>query len=269
LPPAPTLLPELLELLQQPDVDAARIERLIKFDPTLTVSVLRLCNSAAFGSAKAVASLDEAILRLGFGQIFRLVVASCGAKSMSPTGSKHEAWQRQLWSHSVVSALGAQRIAQDQELDENLAFTAGLLHDIGKIIMLDVLEEKYARLLGEIREEGCTLTDAEHRLFGLQHAELGSRLLARWKFPLSLAAAVCFHHNPMAAGVHRSIAACVCFGTMIADLAGYGCNQARTPAFIRGDVFKLLKIEPGVEAKYVELIRELAAAIQALVQIPG
>jgi HD-like signal output (HDOD) protein len=74
LPPAPTLLPELLSLLNKPDLDTERVVRLITYDPTLTANVLRLSNSAALGSPKPIASLNEAVLRLGFEQILRLVV---------------------------------------------------------------------------------------------------------------------------------------------------------------------------------------------------
>lgn len=264
LPPAPTLLPELLELLGDPDTDGDRVVRLVTYDPTLTANVLRLCNSAALGLTTPVPTLSEAILRLGYGQIFRLVVASCGAKSMR-SGPNQQAIQRQLWSHSVVSAVGAQKIAKDRGVDENLSFTAALLHDIGKIVMLDVLEDKYTRLLAESKQHGQSLVDAEKRLFGLHHAELGGRLLARWKFPLSLSAAVCFHYNPAAAGVHRHIAACVSFGNLIADINGYTCNNPTATARGQSEAFELLNLKRGDEIGYSNSVRDQFASIQALI----
>lgn len=270
LPPAPTLLPELLNLLGQPDIDSERVERLIRYDPTLTANVLRLCNSAASGSNRAVSSLDEAILRLGFSQIFRLVVASCGAISMRSTGAKHEPFQRQLWAHSVVSAVSAQKIARLREIDENLAFTAALLHDIGKIVMLDVLDDKYSRLLEEFKLNSYSLIESEQRVFGLHHAELGGRLLARWRFPMNLVAAVCFHYNPAAAAMHQNVAACVYFGNLVADVLGYACNKPNPSAQRSNDeVFRILRLDPGTELEFSKTVKEDFAAVQSLIQIRG
>jgi putative nucleotidyltransferase with HDIG domain len=268
LPPAPTLLPQLLALIDQPDVDNDHLVRLITYDPTLTANVLRLCNSAALGLVAPVASLEEAVLRLGFGQIFRLVVASCGVSSMSADGGGHEIIQRELWSHSVVSAVGAQRIARDKDLDQNVAFTAALLHDIGKIIMWDVLGDRYGRLLEEVRLNQYSLVEAEKRVFGLEHAELGGKLLARWRFPLSLVAAVCFHYNPLAAGLHKELAACVYFGNSIADRTGHAATGA-SPVRLRSskEVLRILGLEPDADAKYAMRVREDFASVRALIQI--
>src|SRR5690348_8566501 len=97
-------------------------------------------------------------------------VASCGARVIRSRGAKEETLRKQIWPHSVVSAIGAQTIAKARELDEHLAFTASLLHDIGKIIMWEVLSEKYARLLEEVQQNHYTLVDTEKRVVGLDHA---------------------------------------------------------------------------------------------------
>jgi putative nucleotidyltransferase with HDIG domain len=267
LPPPPTLLPELLSFLNKSDIDTERVIRLITHDPTLTANVLRLSNSAALGSFKPIASLNEAVLRLGFEQILRLVVASCGAQVIRSKGMKEETVQRQLWSHSVVSAISAQTIAKMRDLDQNLAFTAALLHDIGKTVMWDVLGEKYASLLEEVQQNHYALLDTEKRVLGLDHAELGGRLLARWKLPLNLVAAVCFHYNPPAATPHQTLAACVYFGNFVANELGYSCHRS-TPAPGRAYVFEqLLKLKPGEEAQQMSAIQEDFAAVQALIDL--
>jgi HD-like signal output (HDOD) protein len=266
LPPAPTLLPELLDLLTQPDIDSERVIRLVTYDPALTTNVLRLSNSAALGSSVAVSSLPEAVFRLGFEQILRLVLASCGSQSLRWQGVKEEAIQRQLWSHSVVSAIGGQTIAKDRGLDHNLTFTAALLHDLGKMIMWDVLGEKYTHLLDEARQNRSSLIDSEQRVFGLQHAELGGRLLARWKLPVSLVAGVCFHYNPAAATPYQNIAACVYLGNFIADQMGYPCNPA-TCDRSHAEVFRMLELEPGGENRYIDAIQEGFALVQSLINL--
>lgn len=226
LPPAPQLLPPLLRLLREPDTDMARVIRLITHDPSLTTNVLRLANSAVFGCGRRVETLDEAVGRLGFETLYRMVVAVCGSRLLGPSQRGYGFDPGQLWQHSVTAAVAAQLVARECGEDESLAFTAGLLHDVGKLVLSQALEGRYAQVAEQVEKFGRSMLAAETALLGVQHAEVGGRLLDRWNFPPSLVQAVWHHHQPDAAGDFVRLAACTYAGNMIANLIGqsYGIH---------------------------------------------
>jgi putative nucleotidyltransferase with HDIG domain len=196
LPPAPTVLIELLDLFKQPDRGVDRIVELIAYDPALTAEVLKLCNSAAFASDYPVEDMFEAVARIGFYEVYRLVAGISGSNMLAVTGQQSSVASNELWTHSVTVALAAETLAQRNQVAEGTPFTAGLLHDIGKVVLASVEPESYAQVLSRARDQNVDLVLAERDQYGLDHAEIGGCLLARWKLPERLVAAVKFHHIP-------------------------------------------------------------------------
>ncbi len=222
LPPAPRILPELLALLRKEDVDSGRVVDLISFDPAITAAVLRLCNSSFFAGSSPADDLQEAVARIGFSQVYKLVAAVSGARLLGPAQRGYGIDSGELWKHSVTAAMAAQLVAEDKGGDTGLVFTATLLHDIGKIILAEALEHVYARLVEESQCQQASMLETEKRLLGVNHAEIGARLLARWKFPANLVAAVGFHHQPSGAGADQALASYVYVGNMVSYFMGYG-----------------------------------------------
>ena len=246
LPPAPQVVPELMRLLKHTDVDSDQVVKLISFDPGLTASVLRMCNSAYFGGAAPTSDLQEGVARLGFQQVYRLVTAASGSRLLAPPQKGYGLDEGELWKHSVASGVAAQLLARRLNDDENLVFTATLLHDIGKIVLTQALENVYFKLIRETQLHQQSLLEAEQRLLGVQHAEVGGRLLSRWKFPANLVSAVWFHHAPKAAGVHQRLASFVYVGNMVAHFMGHGYGHQAFAFRGRDDAFTILGIEAEV-----------------------
>jgi putative nucleotidyltransferase with HDIG domain len=267
LPPAPRVLPQLLSLLSQPDIDSGRVVQLITFDPSLTASVLQMCNSAAFGGATAVVDLEEAVMRLGFEQVYRLVAAVCGSRSLTPRQPGYGINEGELWQHSVTSAVAAQLIARDLGDDQNLVFTAALLHDIGKIVLSEALETDYNKLVQEVEQKQQSMVEAEKGLLGVQHAEVGGRLLARWKFPAELVAAVWFHHHPAAANPHQRLASFVYLGNMIAYFMGHGYGHQAFALRGRTEALDILKVSGDNLPHYMIQTYESFSSIQVLFHV--
>ncbi len=244
LPPAPQVLPQLLKLLGEPDVEIGQIVRLIMLDPSRTAGTLKLCNSAALGAASPVADLEEAVLRLGFAHVHQLVAALCGARLLSAPQPGYGIDAGELWKHSVTSATAARLIARKLGDNESLAFTATMLHDIGKIVLAQALEGRYRHVMDETEKNQSPLLDVETRLLGLQHAEIGGRLLARWNFPEELVAAVTCHHDPDAAGSHQRLAALAYLGNMIAYFMSRGYGHQAFALRGRAEAFRILGLGP-------------------------
>lgn len=264
LPPAPRLLPELLALLGEPDIDSSRVVDLIGYDPSLTAQVLRLCNSAVLADKTPVSDLPEAVLRLGFEQVYRLVASVCGSRQLSGRQNGYGIRDGELWEHSVTAAVAAQVIARDLGDDPNLVFTTGLLHDIGKIVLSEALENRYSQIIEEVEKNQQSLLDTEKILLGVQHAEIGGRLLARWKFSENLSTAVTFHHDPGSAHPHERLASLIYLGNMISYFMGCGYGH---PAFAlrgRAEALEILHLSPDQLTRYMIQTHEEVATLQIL-----
>jgi putative nucleotidyltransferase with HDIG domain len=244
LPPAPRILTELLSLLQKENVDASRVVTLVSYDPSLTASVLQLCNSAFYAPAQPVDDLGNAVMWLGFKEVYRLVAAVVGSRTLMLAG-KGGVDRADLWRHSVKAAAATQLLARDMREEENLPFTAALLHDVGKIIFSEVFQADYARLVEEAARTQEPLPPREKARFEVHHAELGARLLTRWRFPQNLVNAVWFHHTPRLAHANERLAAQVTLGNVIAHLLnGIDIDQAIA---LHGhpSAFEILSFDPG------------------------
>lgn len=267
LPPAPQLLPPLLRLLREPDTDMGRVIRLITHDPSLTTNVLRLANSAVFGCGRRVETLDEAVGRLGFETLYRMVVAVCGSRMLGPSQKGYGLDPGQLWQHSVTAAVAAQGVARECGEDESLAFTAGLLHDVGKLVLSQALEGRYAQVAEQVEKFGRSMLAAETALLGVQHAEVGGRLLDRWNFPPSLVQAVWHHHQPGSAGEFARLAACTYAGNMVANLIGqsYGIHALALEG--HASAVKSLGLDADRFQRCMIRTQEQFAEVESLVQV--
>jgi putative nucleotidyltransferase with HDIG domain len=264
LPPAPRVVPELLKLLNQADVDSSRVVKLISLEPSLTANVLRVCNSAYFAPALAISDVQEAITRLGFQQVFQLVTAATTAKLLSPPQDGYGLDHGELWKHSVASAAAAQLMARQLGDDENLVFTATLLHDIGKVVLAQAIAGSYAKLLHEAETHQLALVEVEKKLLGFDHAEVGGRLLERWRFPANIVSAVTWHHSPKSAEEHQRLASFVYLGNMIAYFMGHGYGHLAFALRGRADALAILGLASESIPQYMMDTFEQMQMIHAL-----
>jgi putative nucleotidyltransferase with HDIG domain len=244
LPPVPRNLNQLIELLNQPDIDIDQVVELVQYDPALTAQVMRLCNSAYFGSASPAADLHEATTRLGFNEIFQLVTALSTASLMRPPQKGYGIEPAELWKHSVTAALVGKLIAVERDDNASIVFTACMLHDLGKIVLSRGLEARYDEVLAETKRGQIPMLIVERNLLGFDHADVGGRLLERWRFPAELVQAVRFHHDPAQAPGHKRLAAYAYIGNMVACFMGYGCGHHALGLRSRPEAMELLDLGP-------------------------
>ena len=269
LPPTPRVVPELMRLLNRPDLDSSKIVNMISYDPALTANVLRISNSAYFGASTPTTDLQEAVTRLGFQQLYKLVAAASGAKFLSSAQEGYGLEQGELWKHSVSTAVAAQLVARRLGDNENLVFTAALLHDIGKTILGFSLNEAYAKIIRDTDKNGSSLLEVETKLLGVNHAEVGGQLLQHWNFPPNIVAAVWFHHAPRGAGVNQRLASCVYLGNMIANFMGHGYGHAAFAMRARAEVMTTLNLTPQDLPGFMMETFEQMDLIDALFSLAG
>ena len=203
LPSVPELYLEIADALQSPTASAERIAEIAGKDPAISAKLLQLANSAFFGFSRKVFSVEEAVQLLGVGVIQSLAMAVPIFSSFS-RGKCPSFPLDQVWEHSIQAAVIGRRIASTHLDDSFLAeqaFCAGVLHDLGKIILADGLPDAYTVVLEEARKTHTPLHLVERKHFDTTHAEVGAYLLALWGLPIPLVEGVANHHAPRRCGV--------------------------------------------------------------------
>jgi putative nucleotidyltransferase with HDIG domain len=249
LPTAPKVLPNLLAALSDIDSDFDRVVQLITIDPALTAKVLQVCNSAYYAFPTRASTVEDSISRLGFHGIY-MIVAVASSENIMKTSAHSALDPDAMWRHLVGAAVAAQVIGKKMRLDGNLLFTAGLLHDIGKLPLAEALSGDYDGLVTDASLFGRPLAELETASFGLNHAEVGARLLENWAFAPELIETVRWHHESANAGEHAAMAACV----ELADLIAHSLEPADPEA-----PFAAMEIEPAMIAaglSFEELLEE-------------
>lgn len=199
LPCAPSLLPRLALALQSDSSSAQEIERLICLDPSLAASTLRLANSAALGRGK-VETLEEAIFRLGAKEIYRLAALALVSRWENNLGAGVR-WNAGDFSrHALCTAIAAEVLAGTTErLDAQVAYTAGLVCDLGKLALAHACHAHYPAVRTHVEQTKGTWEQAERAVFGYHHADAGRRLLKAWSFPEIFLLAVEHQFHPAGA----------------------------------------------------------------------
>ena len=200
LPVIPAATLKLLQLLENPTENTQAALDVIQTNAVLSAKLLRLCNSAAIGLRKPVASVEQAVFFLGFSEVQRLALALGIGGSLKRKPKGDETHGRELWHHSVVTAYAVSLIASEipeVDVEPSVAFTAALMHDIGKLVLSEALT---ADMLAAVRgkmQSGQSQSDAERAVIGADHAEVGACLLASWRMPAALIEPVANHHAPI------------------------------------------------------------------------
>lgn len=191
----------LVTLLDRPETDNEDVVRVLKFDNVLTAKLLRACNSPIFAFEDPISSVDQAVLILGHQQILRIALSISFSSTMSAPLPGYAAQAKELWRHSLTTALAAENLARNNnaiEVHHSVAFTAGLLHDIGKLVLSQVLTPDFqSAIRTRVTQGGFSRAEAEKEVVGADHAEVGMVLLQSWRLPEDIVEAVANHHHPI------------------------------------------------------------------------
>lgn len=195
LPSPPAVIVELLHSIDDDDMSLSSLANIIARDQALVVRLLRIANSSFYGMPGRVDSIPDAIAVLGLRAVRTLAAASAlsdGFAKASAPGFELEIF----WRHSIATALSARALAQHMELAEGGAFVAGLLHDIGSLMLACSFPEHTAAVARYQAAHGCFFHEAETAVLGMDHARIGGILGERWHFPPLICAAIANHHRP-------------------------------------------------------------------------
>ena len=202
------------------------IVKIVENDTFLTTRVLRVVNSAAFSPIEPINTMDKAILLLGEKMIMGIAIGSCSAMVFKKALDGYEAAAGSLWEHSLRTALASREVAffAKKEVSANLAFTAGLLHDIGKSVISEFLKGSTAKMVAMCDEgKAQDFLEAEQKMTGTDHTEVGYQLACHWRIPETIAMTIKYHHHPeRAEEAYRDLVYIVHIGDVLSMMGGVG-----------------------------------------------
>ncbi len=197
VPALPTSATEILRLTQDTTASIESIEYVIQRDLGLASNLLRLANSAYFAGRGSIGSVREAVVRLGTKRVAQLVMTSAMAPLIRRPIRGYDMAASALLRHSVAVAVAAEELARATHIEApQYTYTTGLLHDVGKVVMGTFLEIEAKPIQDLAYGENLSFDEAEARVLGIDHAEVGAVLLEYWGLPAEVVAAVHWHHNP-------------------------------------------------------------------------
>jgi len=195
LPSLPSAFLAAVEVLSRDDAPASACIEAIERDQALTVRVLRLANSAFYGAPGQVARIGDAVQMLGLRTVASTLAAVTLRASLGSVRCEGFCFDS-YWRHTLCTAIAARELAKLASLDTGEAFLLGLLHDVGQLVLAMTSPALEAQALQLCRSEGVSMHEAELRVFGVSHAEVGAAVARQWNFPASLSAAIAGHHGP-------------------------------------------------------------------------
>jgi putative nucleotidyltransferase with HDIG domain len=211
-----------MQVTSNPECTVKDVVETIHSDHSLCLTVLKIANSVLFGRPRKVDSIKMAVVILGFNEVQRIALAKALINSFGMLAKQHKFFVDRFWKHSFVCGMAARVIAKDQDIAPDIAFMGGLIHDVGKLIMLETFTDDYApeRWMATFSNE--EMLYEELQTFSFTHDMLGGQLLRKWLFPENLITAVAYHHRPADAAREKALAHVI----QLADiLSFYCCNK--------------------------------------------
>ena len=198
IPAFPATIQKVAELLSDDDFSVAAVANVIKFDQAIAANIIKISNSAYFGSRQQIRSIQDAVVYLGQQQLIRAVQAAGLSRLFDKAGvAGYMAQARDLWKHSVAVALMSQILSRKIHGRENQAlYTAALLHDVGKIVMGIYVQDSLEQIIEMVKGGECSFLEAEEAIIGINHADVGGRIADHWNFPSEIRDAIAYHHRP-------------------------------------------------------------------------
>lgn len=229
MPPLPDVALQVLSIVNDPEYSLDALVQVVRTDPTLTARILKTCNSSLFSLQRRVSSVSEAVSFLGTRNLVKIVVATCTKSYFQRSGTGLYLSPREIWRHSIACGITCQILAEQSGIDEAAtAFTAGILHNIGKIAISQFMDgvNLSPQSATARDDDGGDFLDYERNLCSMDHATAGSLVLDRWLLPSHLRRAIRNHHESDLVSVDPELTAIVHISDMLCLQEGIGVAKS-------------------------------------------
>jgi putative nucleotidyltransferase with HDIG domain len=216
LPTLPGIVTRITHMLDNPETTANAVGREIESDQVLSAKVLKLVNSGFYGFSQPIATIPHAMVLLGFNVVKTLVLSTSVLDMMSQSMAG-------LWQHSLACARTCGIVARHLDMDDPEEISvAGLLHDLGKVVMEAHLKEEFEKVLSQVRDRNALFYEAEQEVMGVTHANIGAWLLQKWKLPGQIVDPIMHHHDFHPVRAHADRTAVIHLSDILVRAEGYG-----------------------------------------------
>jgi len=260
MPSLPTTVAKVLEVCNNPRTSPADLNHVISLDPVLVGRVLKLINSAYYGLGQQITSLVRAIIMLGINTVKNLALSSAVLRNLSAKKDFQALDMEGLWRHSLCVDVEAKVLAKRRGVDakqEEEYFTAGLVHDIGKIPRNAVLNREYVLAISVWDRERISLHRAEERMLGLDHARSGAMIAEAWRLEGAVGDAIAHHHAYLEyTGPHKDILYSVVLANRFASVMEIGFSGNRYPEKLDNSVWEILGVSRDIFDEIEEVVNQ-------------
>ncbi len=256
LPSLPQVVVRVMELTEDPDSSAFDINEALSQDQNMTAQVLRMANSLYYGYSRRISTVTDAIVLIGFNAVRSIVLAASVSKILKKELNGYVMGEGQLWVHSQCAAVFARLLAKKTQFRSvELAYTATLLHDIGKLVMNSYVRDAYQDVIDVVNMEKLTFDEAEKRIFGFSHPVVGGKVAEKWNLPGDLVEAISCHHDPSAAESNPKLTAIVHVADAVTLQMGMGLGVDGLLYPLSKEAVDLLEISEGdLEGLMAEIV---------------
>ncbi|WP_374347396.1 HDOD domain-containing protein [Chitinimonas sp.] len=260
LPMVPKVVQELLASFERDDSNVDAIVEQVSHDQVLSAKVLRLANSSRMSGGRPAKSIDDAVVRLGFDNLRMLVVAG-GMAGMKVESSSFD--RKAFWLHSFQTGNVARWLAKLAKLDANTAYTCGLLHNIGELLIHIALPQEMSKI-DKMVVAGTDRVQVENMVLGLNLATVGGELARRWQFPAEIQRAITQHQNPAAFDEFEPYAGVVALANLLTAQFDAGLANADIAEVLPAKLLDKLAIDPAQLVGELDAAREVCKGLDEL-----
>jgi len=241
LPTLPKVIAEITHLMQNPRTSAEEVGRAITMDQSLASKVLKLVNSAFYGFPGRINTITHAVVILGFNTVKNIVLTASIFDKLGGRGKTEAFDLEKLWLHSISTGVIAQEIAKKINFRfHEECFIAGLLHDIGKVILFKFSPDEFNEILKIKNKKNCLFIEAEKEAIDLTHNEVGAWLAQKWNIPEDLRNAISYHHSPSLSISHKTMVSVIHIADVLCRALGIGSGGDKKIPVINSDVWEKL-----------------------------
>ncbi len=227
LPPVPHVAARLMELVGKENTSVRDLQKVIADDPALTARILKMANSVFYSFDQKVSTLSQALVIIGFRAVQSMAIAASSRTIFVKKGSDFGLKEKLLWEHSIGVAMGCRQVARVVGYQqEETAFIVGLLHDIGKAILNQVVPKKYAKIVETVYNEGRTTAEVEREVLGFDHTHIGALIAQKWNFSWDMVETIAYHHSPEAQTTGGPLSAILAVSNELTKRMGIGLEKA-------------------------------------------
>ena len=258
LPSLPGVITSLIRELKSEDYTPESIEKIIINDASLSAKLLAVANSAYYGQEQQIETISRAVVLLGTNTIRNLAIAVASYSTLNKKLEGYGLEKGQLFIHSLATAAGAGYIAKHtKSKDHESVFVAGLLHDIGKILLGQSIQKYFVVIKDIVEKQDKPFNIAEREVFGFNHCDIGAELAKKWELPEIIINANKYHHDPSESPAeHLSVVEYIHLSDHIAYLCKFGLGVDENNYFVIDKIFEKYNMNETRKAHFMETVKE-------------